>query len=60
MTLPMRVAMPAQEVTMPSTDSPPVFLGRIKAGSTASKAEATRFTPARNRIRFKISPFSFK
>ena len=42
------MAMPEQEVTIPSTSFPCV--GITSAGSTASKAEATRFTPDMNRI----------
>ena len=52
--LPSRVAIPAQELTIPSTASPPLALGRISAGRAASKAEATKFTPARKRMSRRI------
>ena len=48
--------MPAQDVTIPRTVSPPFARGRMSAGSTASNAEATRFTAARKSISARISP----
>ena len=58
--LPTSVAMPAHEVTIPRTRFPPFALGRINAGRTASNADATKFTPARNRIRSNIILFSLR
>ena len=49
--LPASIATPATEVTIPRTASPPFPLGRTNAGRAASKADATRLTPAKNRIR---------
>lgn len=58
--LPKIMAMPEQEVTRLKIRAPPFGFGRTKPGSVASKAEATRFTPAINRISVRIMGFCFR
>jgi len=58
--LPISIAIPAKEVTIPRIVSPPFSLGRIKAGSTASKADATKLTPDKNKINISTILFWFK
>ena len=53
-TLPIAMAIPAKEVTIPRTAVPPLGLGMTSPGKAASKAEETRLTPDIKRMRVKI------
>ena len=56
--LPRIIAIPEQEVTIPSTPFP--LRGITSAGRTALKAEEIRFTPDMNRITCSTSGFVFR
>jgi hypothetical protein len=56
--LPITIAIPEQEVTIPSTLFP--CRGITSAGRTASKADAMRFTPAIKRITSSTNGFFFR
>lgn len=58
--LPIIMAIPEQDVTIPKTDEPAFGFGSTYPGSVASKADATRFTPDINNISVRMRGVSFK
>ena len=56
--LPITIAIPEQDVTIPSMLFP--LLGMTRAGSTASKADAIRLTPDMKRITHRTRGFPLR